>query len=103
MPPMGIAIWASLSPLNVRCGPLCRSSSVEYGGFASSARLEAFVEGTAAPSAAEEAVTRNSRRVGLSTGDIESLHEACVRRETILLPLCAVDSCLLDNPDNATE
>jgi hypothetical protein len=44
------------------------------------------VEGTAAPRAAEEVVTRNSRRVGLSAGDNEALHEMCVWWDTILLP-----------------
>src|ERR1700722_4921030 len=75
IPPNGIATGVALSPLKVRCGPLRKSSSGEKGDPSDSGKAEVFdtaaagggrVNGTAAPKAAEEVVTRNSLRVDLS-------------------------------------
>jgi len=64
-----------LSALNVRCGPLRKSSSGEKRDHSDYGKAEVFdtadaggapVNGTAAPKAAEEVVTRNSLRVDLS-------------------------------------
>src|SRR5208283_479611 len=80
IPPIGIAICMVRSPVKLRCGPIFRSSSAAKGApsgatdaFATPASAGRLPNGTAAPRAAVEVVTRNSLRVGLSEDDIEDL------------------------------
>src|SRR5215472_388347 len=71
IPPMGMATCVVRSPWNARCGPGLSNSSWEYGPRVAALEgseadgTDACGRGTAALSAAEEVVTRNSLRVGL--------------------------------------
>src|SRR5207244_12815990 len=75
-PPTGIATLVAVSRVKVRCTPGRTRSSDEYPSVfpwlspAISSAVGVPPNGIAAPNATEEEVTRNSRRVGFSEGDM---------------------------------